>query len=86
VPNEHILQARLAGVELMFELEMTLRWLDQLPGGGPTTAEDLENLHWVLDFRSGQLDQTIRALQGRVAGVMNLVRLQAEGQSVRHGH
>jgi hypothetical protein len=85
VPSEHILQARLAGTELMFELEMTLRWLDQLPRG-PTTAEDLENLQRVMDFRSGQLDQAIRALQGRVAGVMNLVRLQAEGQSVRHGH
>lgn len=72
--NEHIAQTRLAVVALAYEVEITLRLLEQLPDAEQFPAP----VAGLLEDREQQVHEAIAALQGRLAGALNLARMQVE--------
>jgi hypothetical protein len=79
VPNEHIDQARLAAFELIYEIEATLKLLEQLPEGRAPSAKDHEDLQRLMAYRTEQIDAAVASVRGRLAGAVHLVLRRAEG-------
>jgi hypothetical protein len=75
VGSEQVTQTRLAMIDLVFEVQVTLMLLEQLPTE-PPTASQFEGLENLLEYRQEQVDARVMAMQGCLAGAMNQVRAQ----------
>jgi hypothetical protein len=73
VGSEPVTQTRLAMMDLLYEVQITLMLLEQLPIEPPTAGE-FEGLENLLEHRQAQVDARVMAMQGRLAGAMNQVR------------
>jgi hypothetical protein len=75
VGSEQVTQTRLATMDLLYEVQITLMLLEQLPVDPATTPAHLEELNRLLDHRQLQIDARVRELQGRLSGAVNEVRV-----------
>lgn len=70
--------ARASAVELVFEVEMTLRWLAQLPPDELPQEGDVEALRRIIEHRTAEVDRAASAMQAALQAVCNQALLEAE--------
>lgn len=79
--DEHITQARLAALELVYEVQVTLMLLEQLPSDERPTPEHVEDLTRLLEHRQEQVTAAIQRTQGRLASAANYALVRAGVES-----
>jgi hypothetical protein len=66
-------QARMAALELVFEVEQTMKWLDSMgPHLDPPTPEDVARLEDVVEQRRQQVDASTVNLLSAVHNALDL--------------
>ena len=65
--------ARLAALELIYEVEQTMKWLDSMgPSLDPPTPDDVAELVDVVEHRRQQVDASVANLQAAVNDALDL--------------